>query len=359
MEKKNQNPLLIKKGRGATENSTGRFESIQRETDLDNYGWFDEEDQRTVKTEFFKDTSKSILSENKSPDLPFRYSINPYRGCEHGCAYCYARPTHEYLGHSAGLDFETKIYVKEEAPRLLREKLMSPSWKPESITVSGNTDCYQPAERKFELTRKCLEVLAEFRNPTYIITKNRLVTRDLDIFQEMAKYNTIFALISVTTLDPSLGAKLEPRTSSPEARLNAIETLAKAGIPVGVNVAPTIPGLTDHEMPAILKRAKEAGAISAGYTVVRLPLSVKDIFTDWLATHRPEAQEKVLGFIKDTRDGKLYNSTFGSRMRGEGHKADNIEKMFELFARKFGLNEKDFELSTEHFQRPGTQLSFF
>lgn len=359
MEKKNQNPLLIKKGRGSTENTTGRFESIQKETDLENYGWMDEDDKSVAKTEFFKDTSKSILTENKSPDIPFRYSMNFYRGCEHGCAYCYARPTHEYLGHSAGLDFETKIYVKEEAPKLLREKLLSPTWKPETITVSGVTDCYQPAERKYQLTRQCLEVLAEFRNPVALITKNRLVTRDIDLFQELNRYQAVFVMLSITTLNADLGARLEPRTSAPEARLKAVEELAKAGIPVGVNVAPIIPGLTDHEMPMILKRAKEAGAISAGYTVVRLPHSVKAIFSDWLATHRPEAQEKVLNSIRETREGKLYDANFGSRMTGAGPKADQIAQMFELFCRKFHLNEKDFHLSTEHFQRPGDQLSFF
>lgn len=359
MNKNEKNPLLIRTGRGAVENSTGRFESIQRETDLENYGYFDEEDHSLLKTKFIKDTSKSILTENKSPDLPFTYSINCYRGCEHGCAYCYARPTHEYLGHSAGLDFETIIYYKEDAPELLRANLMSKSWKPETITISGVTDCYQPAERKFELTRKCLQVLNEFKNPAAMITKNRLVLRDLDIFQEMNKYKGIFVMISITSLDADLIRVLEPRTSAPEARLKAVEELAKAGIPVGVNVAPIIPGLTDHEMPQILKRAKDAGAMMAGYTMVRLPMSVKDIFTEWLQKNRPEAAEKVLSYIMSTRDGKLNDANFGSRMRGQGLRADSIEKMFDVFCRKYGLNGKDIQLSTESFKRPENQLSFF
>lgn len=353
------NPFLKKTGRGADGNTTGRFESLRHEIDMSNYGWMDEEDEKTLKTQFFKDSSRSILNENDSPDIGFRYSMNFYRGCEHGCAYCYARPTHEYLGLSAGLDFESKIFVKESAPELLREKLMSRSWKPEPIMVSGVTDCYQPAERRFQLTRRCLQVLAEFKNPVALITKNHLITRDIDIFKELAALNLAWTTISITSLNPDLARVLEPRTSTPTARLQAVEALAKAGIPVGVNVAPVIPGLNDHEIPAILKSAAEAGATSAGTVIVRLPYLVKDIFSDWLQTNRPEAKDKILNLIRSTRGGELYNSKFGERMKGSGIYAENIRKTFDLFCRKYRLNEHDFELSTEHFRRPTDQLSLF
>lgn len=354
------NPLLRKSGRGADGNTTGRFESVRHEIDMSNYGWWDpEEDQKLLKTQFFKDTSRSILSENDSPDLGFRYSMNFYRGCEHGCAYCYARPTHEYLGMSAGLDFESKIFVKESAPELLREKLLSRSWKPEPIMVSGVTDCYQPAERKFELTRRCLQVLAEFRNPAALITKNHLITRDIDVFREMKERNLIRTALSITSLNVELARTLEPRTSTPQARLQAVEALAKAGIPVSINIAPVIPGLNDHEIPQILKAAAEAGAQSAGFVILRLPYSVKDIFSDWLETHRPEAKEKILNHIRATRGGQLYNSNFGERMRGTGVYAGHIEKVFQLFKTKYGLNKKGVELSVEHFRRPSDQMSLF
>ena len=347
-------------GRGASSNTTDRFSALTYEAepeDFDNY----EDDKPRLKTEIFQDHSKSIVTENKSPDLGFNFSINAYRGCEHGCAYCYARPTHEYLGYSAGLDFESKIFVKEKAPELLREALMKKSWQPETITMSGVTDCYQPLERKMRLTRGCLEVLLEFRNPTAIITKNHLVLRDLDIFTEMAKYQGIFVMISVTSLDAGLAKDLEPRTSQPLARIKAIEALAKAGVPVGVNVAPVIPGLTDHEMPAILKAASEAGATIAGYTALRLPLSVAPVFSEWLEVHRPLKREKVLSQIRDIRGGKLNDANFGSRMHGEGAVADNLEKMFHLYARKFGFNQKRISLSADHFKRPPKktdQMSF-
>jgi DNA repair photolyase len=263
------------------------------------------------------------------------------------------------LGLSAGLGFESKIFVKEDAPELLREKLMSPRWEPESITVSGVTDCYQPAERRFEITRKCLHVLYEFRNPVALITKNQLITRDIDILTQLAEEQLVVAFISVTTLDAELARVLEPRTSMPQARLKAIKTLADAGIPVGVMVAPIIPGLTDHEVPAILKAAAEAGASSAGMTIVRLPHSVSDLFTQWLETHRPDAKAKVLGQIRDVRGGKLNDASFGSRMSGQGQHAEKIHQMFQIFSEKYGLAERSHELRTDKFRRPGDQLKLF
>lgn len=345
------------KGRGAGENPANRFERLNYTPDGDERA--PEEESVAPKTEFFRDFSKSILAENSSPDIGFRYSINPYRGCEHGCAYCYARPTHEYLGLSAGLDFESKIFVKENAPELLREKLLSKSWRPEQIMMSGNTDCYQPAERKFRLTRRCLEVLAEFRNPVSMITKNRLVTRDIDVLQELNRYHAVLVFLSITTLDRELASVLEPRTSRPEARLNAIAQLSEAGIPVGVNAAPMIPGLNDHELPKILKAAAEAGARAAGYTPVRLPLTVLPVFTKWLETHRPLRKEKVLNHIRDLRGGKLNDPEFGSRMRGQGPFAEQLRQMFHLSCARYLLNVERIPLSTEHFRRAGPQLDFF
>ncbi len=288
-------------GRGSDILNQGRFEKLTRETDLEDYGWFDVEDVSLVQTQVFKDTSRKIISENNSPDISFQFSINAYRGCEHGCSYCYARPTHEYLGHSAGLDFESKIYIKEEAPELLRTELTKKSWKPSVIMMSGVTDCYQPLEKKYQMTRRLLRVLADFKNPVSLITKNHMITRDLDILKELADQQLAVVFLSVTTLDSELCRALEPRTSSPDMRLKAIKLLSDAGIPVGVNVAPVIPGLTDFEMPKILERAREAGASMAGFSPLRLPFSVTEIFSEWLATHRPETREKVLSSVRSIR----------------------------------------------------------
>ncbi len=364
---KPQSPLLRTTGRGSVSNHEGRFESIQHSADLSDYGYLDPDESSLLTTQFFKDTTRKIINHNDSPDIPFSHSINPYRGCEHGCIYCYARPTHEYLGLSAGLDFESKIFVKEEAPELLREELMKKSWKGELIGLSGVTDCYQPAERKFELTRRCLEVLAEFRNPVVIITKNQLVRRDIDVLQKLAEHQCVLVCISVTSLDADLARILEPRTSSPQARLQAIEALSKAGIPTSVNVSPVIPGLTDNEMPAILKAVSEAGAISASYTPVRLPHSVSALFSEWLEHHKPDRKEKVLSLIKQMRGGKLNDPNFGSRMHGEGPIAEQMNQVFEIFTRKYQLdgsrkNSRRVSLSSEHFQRPEplkAQLSLF
>lgn len=346
------------KGRGTSENPTNRFLSTTVEGG--DYVQYvpGEELEPAPHTQFFDDPSRTILTKNSSPDVGFDYSVNPYRGCEHGCVYCYARPTHEFLGLSAGVDFETKIFVKKNAPELLREKLESKSWKGEPINLSGITDCYQPVERKLRLTRGIVEVLAEFRNPFSIITKNHLVTRDIDLLRPMAELGATMVLVSVATLDGKLSEKLEPRTSHPDSRLRAIEKLAEAGIPVGTMVAPLIPGLTDHELPAILKAVRSAGAEYAGYVPLRLPYVLDELFGDWLAQHYPLQKEKVLNRIREIRQGKLNSSEFGNRMRGEGPYADHLNSMFKLYTRKEGLNQKSLELSSEHFKRPSAQRDF-
>ena len=351
-----QTERLISTHRGAPENPANRFEKIHLEPDAD----WNPDDSPLPRTQFLVDHSRTAIAYNDSPDLGFGASVNPYRGCEHGCIYCYARPTHEYLGFSAGLDFESKIMVKTRAPELLRAELASPKWQPQIIVMSGVTDCYQPVEGKLQLTRRCLEVLLEFRNPVAIITKNFLVTRDINLLSELAKYNCASVCVSVTTLDTKLRNVMEPRTSPPQARLNAIRKLSEAGIPVSVNVAPIIPGLTDHEMPSILKAAAEAGATSAGFTVVRLPHGDKALFENWLTTHFPDREKKVLNRIKAMRGGKLYDAQWGSRMRGEGIFAEQIAQMFEVARRKAGFKNDRRELSTAEFRRPGgAQLSLF
>ena len=338
-------------GRGAQSNPSHRFARIEyvecspENDDPDN-------PHRRIPTSYFSDLSKSIVSENDSPDVFFRYSINPYRGCAHGCSYCYARPSHEYLGFSAGLDFETQIFVKERAPDLFTEWLARESYEPELVMMSGITDCYQPAERPCELTRKCLEVAWESRQPIAIITKNALVTRDLDLLRPMAQLNLISVALSVTSLDQKLTRAMEPRTSCPEARLRAIRDLTEAGIPTHVMVAPVIPGLNDSEIPAILKAAREAGAVSAGYVLLRLPLTVKPIFLEWLGQARPQQKERIESRIRQTRGGDLYRSDFGTRMKGEGEIADQIRQTFELFARKNNLTTKHRSLDVSLFRKP-------
>jgi DNA repair photolyase len=315
-----------------------------------------ENGEPSPRTEFYRDSSKSILTRNESPDVGFEVSINAYRGCEHGCVYCYARPTHEYLGHSAGLDFETKIYVKEDAPHLLRQELANPKYEPKVINLSGITDCYQPAERRFRLTRGCLEVLEEFKNPFSIITKNFLVTRDLDIFKRMAEINGVMVLVTVTSLDAKLAAKLEPRTSQPAYRLKAVETLAKAGIPVGVLMAPVIPGFTDEEIPSVLKAAKDAGASTVHYVPLRLPYGLSVIFENWLEENFPDRKDKVLNRIRDIRGGKINDSSFETRMRGTGIYAEQIRALFHLHVQKNQLNKLHHKLTTEHFKVPESVL---
>ena len=341
------------KGRGSAENPGNRFDKID-------FVPSEEEISEGLSplTEFYKDTAKSIITYNDSPDVGFNAGINPYRGCEHGCIYCYARPTHEYLGISLGLDFETKIFVKEDAPSLLRKELSAQKYMPEIIAMSGNTDCYQPAERRFRLTRSCLEVLEEFKNPVGIVTKNNLVTRDLDILKGFAKWNGVMAALSITSLDPKVKSLMEPRTSEPKLRLKAIEELSNAGIPVIVMVAPVVPGLTDHEIPNIIQSAADAGAKGAGYIMLRLPYGVSDIFSKWLERHFPDRMDKVLNRIRSIRGGELNSKEFHERMKGNGIFAKQIKDMFDVAKRKAGIDGYIPKLSTEYFIRPGgTQLN--
>ena len=342
------------KGRGAAANPANRFEKLHLEADPD----ADVDlDARPLKTQYFRDSTKTFIARNDSPDVGFETSINPYRGCEHGCIYCFARPTHEYLGFSSGLDFESRIMVKEDGPELLRSELSSPKWKPQTIAMSGVTDCYQPIERKLQLTRRCLGVLAEFRNPVAIITKNHLITRDIDLLSELARHDAVIVNVSITTLDPTLTPRLEPRASLPALRLDAVERLSRAGIPVNVMVAPVIPAITDHEIPAILQAVADAGAVSAAFVPLRLPWAVKDLFANWLERHFPDRKEKVLNRIRDMRGGRLNDPSFGSRMRGEGVFAEQVGQMFEVASRKAGLPRRKVELSTAAFRRPaGPQM---
>lgn len=349
-------PASLARGRGALSNPSSRFEKLHVERDPED----DSGPLSGRKTEFYRDTSETLINYNESPDIGFEASINPYRGCEHGCIYCYARPTHEYLGFSAGLDFETRIMVKDRAPELLRRELSSPRWKPQVIALSGVTDPYQPVEKKLRLTRSCLEVLVEFRNPVGIVTKNHLVTRDLDLLAVLAASNAAMVYVSVTTLDRELAAKMEPRTSQPQHRLDAIARLAEAGVPVGVMVAPVIPGLTDHEMPSILEAAAAAGARSAGYVVLRLPHGLSSLFPEWLQTHYPLRHDKVLNQIRSVREGKLNSAEFGTRFQGKGLLAEQIAQIFRVSCQRYGINSASLSLSTAQFRRPGgEQLDLF
>lgn len=343
------------RGRGASDNPANRFERLAYEPDPEAV----DPEAPGPATQLFRDTSRSLIVYNDSPDVGFSASINPYRGCEHGCCYCYARPTHEYLGFSAGLDFETKILVKENAPKLLRQELLSPKWTPQTLALSGVTDCYQPVERRLQLTRRCLEVLVEFRNPVGIITKSQLVTRDIDLLAELASDDAALVFLSITTLDADLAGKLEPRAARPTARLEALRELSAAGIPVGVMTAPVIPGLNDHELPAILAAAAAAGACSAGYVTLRLPHGLGPLFEDWLERHFPQRKDKVLGRIREMRGGQLNDAQFGSRMRGQGPLADTIRDIFELGCRKAGITGRGRGLSTAAFRRPGQQRGLF
>lgn len=342
-------------GRGAADNPPNRFQPLSR-IPLPDY---DPAEDPAPSTHFYHDRSKQILSKNDSPDIPFDYGLNPYRGCEHGCVYCYARPTHEYLGFSAGLDFETRIMVKKDAPELLRRQFLSPKWRPQEVGIGTVTDAWQPVERRLKLTRRCLEVFAEFRNPVGLVTKNALVSRDADLLGELARSSAAQAFVSVTSLDPELARILEPRASAPAARLRAIRELCDAGVPVGVMIAPIIPGLNDHEVPAILNAVAEAGALTAFYVVLRLPLGLKDLFTDWLNRHYPERAEKVLGRIRDTRGGELNDSRFGVRMQGEGLWAETFNRLFRVARTKAGLADRMPPMTAEHFRRPSRQLSLF
>jgi DNA repair photolyase len=336
-----------RRGRGAGHNPANRFDGIGYEADAES----DEEPR--AQTQFLPDASRTIFSTNTSPDIPHDVSLNPYRGCEHGCIYCYARTTHEYLGLSAGLDFETNIMVKEDAPDLIRREFNSGRWRPRPVALSGVTDPYQPIEKRLELARRCLEVFVEFRNPVGIVTKNRLVTRDLDLLTELARYDAVAVSLSVTTLDVPLNRILEPRTSLPRQRLETIARLVDAGIPVGVLVAPVIPGLTDEQIPEILAAAARAGAQCAAMEMLRLPHAVAPLFEEWLERHMPDRKDKILGRVRAMRGGRLNDSRFGSRMTGEGFFAEQIANLFDLARRKTGLDGPGPVLSSDAFRRPG------
>jgi DNA repair photolyase len=361
MENQTHRPLSPR-GRGTGWNPANRFEGTYTQAEPESRTWVEEDDDLAPRpeTEYIDENASSILVHNDSPDVNFDWGINPYRGCEHGCIYCYARPMHEYMGYSAGLDFETKIFVKRRAPQLLREALASRKWTPEVIALSGATDPYQPVERTLKLTRGCLEVLAEFRNPVGIITKNRLVTRDIDLLAPMAADQCATVSVSVTTLDLQLNRILEPRTSSPHQRLDAIRALSESGIPVRVLVAPVIPGITDHEIPAILQAAAAAGATSASYIMLRLPHAVAPLFEAWLEEHYPDRKEKVLSRLRAMREGRLYRSDFATRHSGTGVFAEQTARFFEVACRKAGLDRAGKPLSIAQFRRPGVdQMELF
>lgn len=341
------------KARGATANPKPRFDTLQFEPDP---AALEFEEAIEPRTRFLTDASRSVITRNNSPDIPFDFSLNPYRGCEHGCSYCYARPSHEYLGLSAGLDFERIIFVKKNAAQLLEAELRRKSWRPQLLQLSGITDPYQPVERHLQITRQCLQVLLEFRNPVGIITKNHLVTRDIDLLQELARLELTHVTLSITTLDEQLRRRLEPRTSTAERRLAAVRKLSDAGIKVHVNVAPLIPAVNDHEIPDILQAAADAGASSASYTVLRLPGAVAEVFAGWLAEHLPERSEKVLGRVRQMRGGRLSTSEFRNRMRGSGEYAAQLSQLFRVARARCGLDGQrpSSGLRTDLFRVPGS-----
>jgi len=349
-------------GRGTHSNPENRYEQIHVELERDEDWALDEDElarERRPPTLFYRDASRSALAENDSPDVGFRYSINPYRGCEHGCIYCYARPTHEYLSFSAGLDFERRIMVKLDAPELLRQTFQSPRWKPDVVALSGNTDCYQPVERRLCITRRCLEVFREFLNPVGIVTKSALVMRDVDLLADLARHGVARAMVSITTLDPQLARRMEPRAARPDRRLEAIRALSSAGVPTGVMVAPVVPGLNDEEIPRILQAAADAGACTAGWVLLRLPKPVDALFADWLAQHYPDRRERILGRIRECRDGRMSDVRFGHRMRGEGVYAEQLAALFRTAVRRYGLDQQLPAPNLAAFRRPpksGDQL---
>lgn len=349
--------LPRRSGRGARTNPVGRFKRLH--VDLDPEALRDDELHR-VDTEFFESPAREILSRNESPDIPFTYSLNPYRGCEHGCIYCYARPSHEYLGLSAGVDFETRIFVKTNAAALLSKAFQRPSWVPQVVSLSGNTDPYQPAERAFKLSRQCLEVFLRHRNPVSIITKNGLVRRDLDLLRDLAERHLVQVTLSVTSLDDDIAGTMEPRTARPALRLKTIEALSEAGIPVGVLAAPLVPGLTVEELPSILREAALRGATTAGYQLLRLPPPVDALFIDWLESHFPHRKEKVLARVRSVHDGALNDRQFGRRHAGRGLWAKTTRDLYKLACRKHGLDRSRSTLDVSQFRRlQGGQQELF
>ena len=349
------------RGRGAVSNPDGRFEPYQHVPFDDGWQGLDWE-PTPISTTVTPEKTRTLITRNDSPDVPFDLSINPYKGCEHGCIYCFARPTHAYLGLSPGLDFESRIFSKPDAASRLREQLAKPKYKPEVIAIGANTDPYQPAERSLEITRQILEVMVEHRHPVAIVTKSNLIERDLDLLRELADQHLVHVLISVTTLDRALARRMEPRAPTPERRLQAMAALASEGVPVGVLASPMIPGLNDSEMEKILEAAADAGASSAGYILLRLPLEVKELFQEWLAEHYPTKASHVLNLIRETREGKLYDPQFGTRMRGTGQYAELLARRFEVALRRFSLERRPAPLDPSRFRvpdRPGDQMTLF
>ncbi|MEX0681443.1 MAG: PA0069 family radical SAM protein [Balneolales bacterium] len=338
------------RGRGSSSNPANRFDQLEvlPDPEYSNEGI-------SPATRFYNDDASDVIATNESPDIPFEASLNPYRGCEHGCIYCYARPFHEYLGMSPGLDFETRIMVKIQAPQKLREQLQRTSWKPKVVSISGVTDPYQPVERRLGVTRRCLEVLAEFRNPFSIITKNYLVTRDIDILKKMARIDGARVMISLTSMNSDLIEIMEPRTSRPDRRLKAIKELSKAGIQTGVMFAPVIPGLTDEELPNLVSEASRAGACFGNYVLLRLPGAVIPLFEQWLETHYPDRKNKIINRLKSLHNGRVYDNRFGHRMRGKGAYAEQIRQTFRMACRKHGLSHTGSPLSVRHFRRVPAQ----
>jgi DNA repair photolyase len=345
------------KGRGAVTNMQGRYEKDARERVDD--GWLhisedgENEGAPPLRTHIFEERAKTILTRNNSPDIPFSVSLNPYRGCEHGCIYCFARPTHSYLGLSPGLDFESRIYAKVNAGELLERELAKPGYKPEPIALGVNTDAYQPVEREMKLTRRVIEILRDCGHPFAAITKSSLIERDIDLLAPMAERGQVMAAITVTTLDPEIARTLEPRAATPSRRLRTIRTLAEAGIPVGVSIAPVIPFVTEPDMERVLEACAEAGATSASYIVLRLPWEVAPLFKDWLAAHFPDRADRVMSRVRDMRGGKDYDSDFAKRMKGEGLWADMLKQRFAKATRRIGLNQRSHGiLDMSEFRRP-------
>ena len=345
-------------GRGARSNASSRYDR-QAYVGFDD-GWSPDDEMPPLRTEVIRDLTRSIITRNNSPDISFTQSINPYRGCEHGCVYCFARPTHAYLGLSPGLDFESKLFAKPDAAKLLRAELLKPSYVPKIIAIGTNTDPYQPIEREYRIMRGILEVLWEFKHPVGIVTKSALIARDIDLLAPMAREGLAKVALSVTTLDRKLARAMEPRAATPPKRLETIRRLSEAGIPVGVMTAPIIPALNDDEIEAILSAAKEAGASEAGYVLLRMPLEIKDLFREWLEAHAPDRAKHVLSLMRSMRGGKDYDSNWGVRMRGDGPYAKLIAQRFHLAAKRLGLNRRKAELDTKKFRRPdasGNQLA--
>ena len=345
------------KGRGAQINPRNRF--LKNEKIKDQIESIDDWTEPNPKTIYMEDHAKGIVNKVDSPDVGMMYSMNPYQGCEHGCIYCYARNSFEYWGWSAGIDFETKIIVKKNAPELLRKFLMNPKWEPVPISLSGNTDCYQPAEKKFKITRQLLEVCNQFNQPVGIITKNAGILRDNDLLQEMAKKNLVSVLVSITSFEEDLRRAMEPRTTTGKQRLKVIEELSKEGVRMGVMLGPMIPGLNEHEMQRIMKAASEAGAVFSAYTFIRLNGAIKLLFHDWIYKNFPDRADKVWHLIQNAHDGKVNDSRFGVRMRGEGPIADLVRQQFRKYNKIYGLNAERWNLDSSQFRRPGEQGRLF